>query len=101
MALALAGCRGGAVSPAPDADAAPAPIAGPDGSLMTPCQAACAALAAVGCVAPAGDCVRTLSRIDGDPGVEKEPNGSPLTCADVARVRSKAEAQALGICRGQ
>lgn len=98
LALLAAACRGGPVSPPPDADASPAVIQAPDGALVTPCQAACDALDAIKCHAPFGDCVRTMAHLDGNPeGIVV--NGQPITCAQVAAVRTLAEAQALKMCR--
>ncbi len=100
-ALLALSCRGGPVSPSPDADAAPGLVQAPDGALLAPCEAACEVLTAVGCEVMAGDCVRALSHVDSTPGTILEPNGRPLTCIDIAAARTKADVQALGICRGQ
>jgi hypothetical protein len=88
LLIALAGCP--QPSPAP-----PTPEAS-DGS-ESDCVMACAALSAAGCsVGAQSDCPAFLTR---DLGIGKVPNPTtqkPMTCADVAGVRTKANAQALG-----
>jgi hypothetical protein len=84
----------------------PTPLSPPDASDASAlgdsppqddCQRGCAALAAAGCtLSPdAADCAAFLRVIDNG----KEPNPAtmkPLTCADVAAVAGKADAQRLG-----
>jgi hypothetical protein len=100
LALCAVACQAHPISPPPDADASPAVIQAPDGALLPPCQAACDALDAVGCHAPFGDCVRTMAHLDGNPeGIVV--SGQPITCNQVAAVRTLAEARALHFCREQ
>jgi hypothetical protein len=79
------------VTPPPDAsDAAPAPA-----PLAGACAAACAAMQAAGC-AVLPTCTATLTRdVDGEHRIRK-PSGTPLTCADLAAVKTAADVQALG-----
>lgn len=74
--------------PIPDADAAP----GPD------CLQACATLSSLGCeLGQQTDCPGFLTRVIGS---QRDPNpttGAPLTCADIARAKDPAHAQALGL----
>lgn len=96
--LALTGCpQNPPVPPTPDAsDAAVVGDAPPN---LDDCQRGCAALAAptVACTLGDGgaDCAGFLRVLNGG----KEPNPlthKPISCADVAKVRSKADARALG-----
>jgi hypothetical protein len=81
--------------PPPSPDAAPAPP--PDAS----CASACASLTAAGCsLSGQGDCSTFLTRDLGSGKVPNPATGRPLTCADVAAVRTQADAQRLGFsCR--
>lgn len=85
------------VAPTVDAtDAAPGPRAG-DGAPVTPCQAACATLAGLGC--PEGawdDCVTRLAQWDGA-RIIRTASGQPLTCAELAGVTSQPQARAAGV----
>lgn len=98
--LALAACpQPTPVPPAPPADAAlplgdaPSPPPAP----LDACQLGCAALVAASCPIGDGgaDCAGFLRTLDNG----KEPNkstGHPITCAQVAAVKSKTDAQAIG-----
>lgn len=83
------------LTPPPEAgDAAPVP---PSGDL---CQAGCAALASdsVRCALGDGgtDCAAFLRTIE-EAGKERNPaTGFPLRCADVAAVRTRADAVRIG-----
>ena len=129
MVLVLAACPPAPVPPpqppdasdatAPVLDAAPspadvveaAPVPPGDASLpSTPCQSACANLAAVRCPeGAAADCVRTFAHIESE-RVRRTPDtgpgkGFPLTClmlaggagTGYAGVHSVADARALGV----
>jgi hypothetical protein len=80
--------------PGPDAtDAAPSPLG-------APCEPACAALRAAGCVeGTRADCVKVLADIDRDRLV-RTPSGQPLTCAALATVRTPADAKSQGVSCG-
>ncbi|HLK36900.1 MAG TPA: hypothetical protein VKU41_09135 [Polyangiaceae bacterium] len=69
-------------SPRPDAD-------------LTPCQAACTNLTALGCAVEA-DCVQVMAHVDGARLV-RTATGAPMTCAAVAAASSKAGVMALGV----
>lgn len=91
-------------SPAASADAAPTPgpEAGPplEGSPgpVSDCAAACAALAAAGCTSQTqGDCPTTLSKLDADRLRRNPDTGRHLSCVDIARVKTPADAHALGL----
>ena len=116
--MVLAGCTP-AVTPLPDAsdtgvppappvvDAGPAPLtdAVPDVVPTPPpappvtadCTLACAALKAAGCgLGDAGDCAAFMTRDIGSGKVANLATGSPLTCADVKTVKTRADAQKQG-----
>jgi hypothetical protein len=84
----------------PDAsDASPPAPPSPDASPgpQTPCSAACAELAVLGCrEGKAADCVAVLSHIDGAKLI-REPSGRPLTCQDIAAAQSIATVRGLGL----
>jgi hypothetical protein len=77
--------------PGPDAsDAAPGPP-------PQDCSAACAALAAAGCsLGAAADCPAFMARDIGSGKVPEPATHRPLTCAAIAFVKTKADAQRLG-----
>jgi hypothetical protein len=104
LALAglLAACPPSPVPPPqPDASDAASPLALADGAPSTPCQAACSALARLGC--PEGlrtSCYTVLSHIDGA-GDIATPCGSalcpPMTCTAIAKVTSIAQVRTQGV----
>lgn len=72
----------------------PAPDAGP---FVSDCALACAALAAANC--PHGSltvCAAIFTRILADGKVGNPQTGQPLTCAEIAKVRTPIDAMALG-----
>jgi len=99
FAIALAGCPQPPIPPPvpPDAsDAAPPPL-GDAMAPVTPCQAACSALAALHC--PEGaqpDCVTVLAHIESARLVRVEA-GTSLSCAAIASVATVAQARSQGI----
>jgi hypothetical protein len=98
--LALATCLVAACPPAPKPP--PTPDASDaatltDAPAQTPCEAACSALTSLGCAQGSQpDCVTVFAHADGD-RLMRTPNGTPLTCAAVAQVKSVAELAALGL----
>jgi hypothetical protein len=86
-------------APTPTADAAPAPAtdAPTPGAKCPDWTAACQALAAANCqIGTYPDCPVFMGRDFGSGKVENKATGKPLTCADIAAVHTKAEAQRLG-----
>ena len=89
--LALIGCppTPAPLPPSPDAsDAAPGACSW---------DVACASLAAASC--PLGaqpDCATTMARDIGSGKVANATTGRPMTCADIAAVKTKLDAQNLG-----
>ncbi len=96
-ALALAACVPAPVTPpqppdASDASGIPDTAPGP----MTPCEAACAALRAVGCHdGEVANCVAVWAHIDGA-RILRTASGKPATCVAAASVHTLAEAKAQG-----
>lgn len=86
------------VDAAPALDTAPAPVI-TDAS--GPCVSACAALQAAGCsIGTHADCPTVEDRDLGSGKVANPATGKPLTCADVAKVKSRADAQRFGfVCQ--
>ena len=66
------------------------------------CVAACAALVDAGCAeGTSPSCASTLTRIESDRIVRTpcaQATCPPLACAAIALVRTRAQAQALGLC---
>ena len=96
LALLLVGCPTPSPVPPTPPDASDASALG-DSTPLDDCQRGCAALAAVACTLgdSGADCAGFLRVLNGG----KEPNPvtrRPLTCADVATVRTKADAVRLG-----
>jgi len=94
----LLGCPQTPPNPPPTPDASDASAFGDSPPSLDACQQGCAALTAVNCPlsTDASDCAGFL-RVLNDQG--KEPNAKthkPLTCADVAAVKTKDDARALG-----
>lgn len=86
-AILLSACPPSPVTPPPDADAAPS----------ASCATACAALAAAGCsLGKQSDCPAFLTRDLGSGKVPNAATGRPLTCGDVASVKTVPDAQLLG-----
>ena len=95
LALLPTACTPSNVNPPPDADGAGPPPA-PATEAGADCAAACAALKAAGCTLGSQDtCGTFMTTVD---GVLREPGqaGAALRCADVAKITTKAQAQALG-----
>lgn len=93
LTAVLAACTPTPVTPAPDADGSPAP--------SDPCTAACAALAAATCpMGGATTCASFMQTLSSSGKVSEPDSGKPLTCADVALVKTKADAVRLGfVCQ--
>jgi hypothetical protein len=92
-------------APIPDASdasafgAGDAPLAVADGPL-TPCEAACAVLAAAGCPAGrAGDCARVLASVEAGRLI-RTSSGASLTCQAVANAKTGNDIHALGLSCG-
>ncbi len=91
----MTACPPSPVNPPPDADGAgpptpPTPATDASGD----CAAACAALKGAGCTLGSQDtCGTFMSTVD---GTLREPGGPALRCADVAKITTRAQAQALG-----
>jgi hypothetical protein len=111
-AFPLAGCPPPSpVPPGPDSsDAAPAPSPSPTPNPTptppappgptTPCQSGCDALATLGCPeGSAANCVRVMADHDKNKDL-RTPSGKPLSCADLAGVKTVTGARALGITCG-
>lgn len=80
LVLALAACR-----------RAPAPVTAQD------CQAACKALAAVGCaIGTDARCPAFLLGYSTDGDHRNPATGKPLTCADAVAIKMKSDAQRIG-----
>ena len=96
-AVLLAGCPNPPQPPpSPDAsDASPAPPTPTPGACAW--DAACAALKGASCpLGAAADCSTSLARDIGSGKVANVATGKPLTCHDIAAVRTKADAVRLG-----
>lgn len=86
-------------APTPVADAAPAPVgdAPAPGAKCPDWTAACQALSAAGCqLGTYTDCPAFMLRDFGSGHVENKATGAPMTCAAIAAVHTKADAQRLG-----
>lgn len=83
--------------PPPSPDASDASAVGDVVPPLDDCQKGCAALVKIHCALGDGgtDCVDSL-RVDDESRKERTPSGQPLTCAAVAAITSKADAQRLG-----
>lgn len=86
-------------APVPTADASPAPLSdAPAPAAHCPdWTAACQALSAASCqLGTYTDCAVFMARDFGSGKVENKATGKPMTCADIAAVHTKADAQRLG-----
>ena len=104
LAVLLLGCtpQPTPVTPTPDASDAAAlgETSQPTCDAGTTCQAACTALAGASChLGGAAGCacfMQTLSNPTGSSGLVNKQTGKQLTCDDVAKVKTRADAVALG-----
>jgi hypothetical protein len=100
VVLALAACTPTPTPVVPTPDASDASALGdtivPTIDASADCVAACAALAPVCKLGSANDCASFMDRDIGSGKVANAATGKPLTCADVALVKSKTDAQKLG-----
>jgi len=91
IVLALSFVGGNCNPPSPPPDAAPPPPAPGD------CAAACAALRTAGCsLGDAGDCPTFLSGLIATGKQANPVTSRPITCTDIATVKTKADAVTLG-----
>lgn len=105
VAVSLAGCPTGPVSPVPDSGDGAAPhLAVTDASIVPPgptsavCAAACEKLLALHCPEGASpSCGPVLTAIEGGRGIRRSRDGLALSCEDLAAATSVAQAQTLGV----
>lgn len=101
-AVLLAGCpsQPPVVPPGPDASDASAPAVDAQRVIVdapiTPCEAACANLATLGCPPPAADCATVMAHVE-SMRLIRTTAGAPLTCAALAAATSQAGVSALGV----
>ena len=99
---ALAGCpsQPPVVPPGPDASDASAPPVDAQHVVgdapLTPCESACANLAALECPPPAADCATVMAHVE-SMRLIRTTAGAPLTCAALAAATSQAAVSALGV----
>jgi len=87
----------GPLPPPPTPEAAPLPPPAYDGSTTSACYKACQALLSVGCEEGSGTCVVRLQTIsDGKLEPNKANRNLPLTCDDLAKVKTAADVVATG-----
>ena len=90
--VAFAACTPASVTPSPGADGSPTPAPASD-----PCSQACAALATASCpMGSAATCALFMQTLSTSGKVVNPTDQKPLTCADVALVKTKADAIKLG-----
>jgi hypothetical protein len=94
VAIGLAACQPGPVTPTPDAEGGPVVN-------TSACETACANMATIGCMEGKDSaCLMTMTTIDAK-GLVVEDGGRVFHCADLANVTTSAGVRSLGLaCTG-